>query len=187
MKIQLLCNCLCLSRLQRAPFCAAKRHALKTKTGCFAMRNSPSCISMQPRRLLAGAFVNVVDALARLRLVAVRRSRLPVKGHLRSCFDFIKAVFYPCRLECLSGHIRQVASSHSPLCSSATRQICLENTRQFIKSKQLLTVSSSAARRLRGGTQAPSRRLSQGTAPCGGRSSLPTGGTLPRGCMWRRS
>ena len=174
MKIQLLCNCLCLSRLQRAPFCAAKRHALKTKTGCFAMRNSPSCISMQPRRLLAGAFVNVVDALARLRPVAVRRSRLPVKGHLRSCFDFIKAVFYPCRLECLSGHIRQVASSHSPL-------------RQFIKSKQLLTVSSSAARRLRGGTQAPSRRLSQGTAPCGGRSSLPTGGTLPRGCMWRRS
>ena len=50
---------------------------------------------------------------------------------LRSCFDFIKLVFYTCRLECLFGHIRPFASSHSPLCSSANGQIYLENPSQF--------------------------------------------------------
>ena len=34
---------------------------------------------------------------------------------MRSCFDFIKLVFYTCRLECLFGYIRPFASSHSPL------------------------------------------------------------------------
>ena len=50
---------------------------------------------------------------------------------LRSCFDFIRLVFYTCRLECLFGYIRPFASSHSPLCSSATGQIYLENPSQF--------------------------------------------------------
>ena len=43
-----------------------------------------------------------------------RSETYPRRSNDRFGFNFIKAVFYPRRLECLFGHIRPFASSHSP-------------------------------------------------------------------------
>ena len=80
---------------------------------------SHSAKPLAPRRHIAGYVETKRQARCRRQgestwKAGKRSETYPRRSNDRFGFNFIKAVFYPRRLECLFGHIRPFASSHSP-------------------------------------------------------------------------